>query len=63
MTLLLHAEFDATSESTATKILESLAGMADIVHRDHPKVYTYVFRHADETKTKLIFTEIYANEQ
>jgi hypothetical protein len=63
MTLLLHVEFDATSESTATKILECLAGMADIVHRDHPEVYTYVFRHADETKTKLIFTEIYANEQ
>ncbi|CAF3063471.1 unnamed protein product [Rotaria sp. Silwood2] len=37
--------------------------MADIVHRDHPKVYTYVFRHSDETKTKLIFTEIYADEQ
>ncbi|CAF3692259.1 unnamed protein product [Rotaria sp. Silwood1] len=44
-------------------ILECLAGMADIVHRDHPKVYTYVFRHADETKPKLIFTEIYADEQ
>ncbi|CAF1392387.1 unnamed protein product [Didymodactylos carnosus] len=63
MSLLLHLEFDATSESTATKILESLAGMADIVHRDHPKVYTYIFRHADETKTRLIFTEIYADEQ
>ncbi|CAF2061611.1 unnamed protein product [Rotaria magnacalcarata] len=63
MTLLLHVEFDATSESTATKILESLARMADIVHRDHPKVYTYVFRYGDETKTKLIFTEIYADEQ
>ncbi|CAF5119376.1 unnamed protein product, partial [Rotaria socialis] len=37
--------------------------MADIVHRDHPKVYTYVFRYGDETKTKLIFTEIYADEQ
>ncbi|CAF1276421.1 unnamed protein product [Rotaria sordida] len=63
MTFLLHVEFDATSESAAAKILQCLAGMADIVHRDHSKVYTYVFRHADETKTKLIFTEIYADEQ
>ena len=63
MTFLLHVEFDATSESAATMILECLAGMANLVHRDHPKVYTYVFRHADETKTKLIFTEIYADEQ
>ncbi|CAF1934996.1 unnamed protein product [Rotaria magnacalcarata] len=39
MTFLLHVEFDATSESTATKILESLARMAAIVHRDHPKVF------------------------
>ena len=43
-------------------ILECLAGMANLVHRDHPGVYTYVFRHADETKTKLLFTELYANE-
>jgi hypothetical protein len=63
MTFLLHVEFDATSESTATLILECLARMADLVHRDHPKVYTYVFRYADETKTKLIFTELYADEQ
>jgi hypothetical protein len=64
MTFLLHVEFDATSESTATMILECLAGMANIVHRDHPKVYTYAFRRADdETKAKLIFTEIYADEK
>jgi hypothetical protein len=63
MTLLLHVEFNATSESTATMILESLAGMANLVRRDHPEVYTYVFRRANETKTKLIFTEIYANEK
>ncbi|CAF4015803.1 unnamed protein product [Adineta steineri] len=63
MSFLLHVEFDATSESTATKILECLSGMADIVHRDYPEVYTYVFRYANESKRKLIFTEIYANEQ
>ncbi len=40
--LLLHVEFDAVSESTATKILECLASAADIVYRGHPKVYTYV---------------------
>ncbi|CAF1463369.1 unnamed protein product [Adineta ricciae] len=44
-------------------ILQSLNKMADLVHRDHPKVYTYVFRHAAESKTKLIFTEIYGDEQ
>jgi len=37
--------------------------MANIVHRDHPETYTYLFWHANQTKTKLIFTEIYANEQ
>jgi hypothetical protein len=63
MTFLLHVEFDATSEPAATKILECLAGMAEIVDHDHPKVYTYVFRYADESKTKLMFTEIYADEQ
>lgn len=63
MALLLYVEFDATSESTAKMILECLAGMADLVHRDHPTVYTYTFRYADETKTKLIFTEIYADEK
>ncbi|UJR19893.1 hypothetical protein I4U23_023026 [Adineta vaga] len=63
MTFLLYVEFDATTESTATMILESLNKMADLVHRDHPKVYTYVFRHANEEKTKLIFTEIYGDEQ
>jgi hypothetical protein len=63
MALLLYVEFDASSESAATKILENLSGMADLVHRDYPGVYTYVFRYANETKTKLIFTELYANEQ
>ena len=63
MAFILHVEFNATSESTATMILKCLAGMADIVHRDYPGVSTYVFRHADETKTKLLFTELYANEQ
>ncbi|CAF1031791.1 unnamed protein product [Adineta steineri] len=63
MAFLLHVEFDASSESTATNMLERLAGMANIVHRDHPGVYTYIFRHSNEAKTKLIFTEIYANEQ
>jgi quinol monooxygenase YgiN len=63
MALLLHVEFDASSESTATKMLELLSRMANIVHRDHPETYTYLFRHANQTKTKLIFTEIYANEQ
>jgi hypothetical protein len=62
MSLLLHVEFDATSESTATLILECLAVMANIVHRDSPDTYTYVFRRADESKTKLIFTELYADE-
>jgi hypothetical protein len=63
MALLLHVEFDASSESVATKMLELLARMANIVHRDHSEVYTYVFRHDNQTKTKLIFTELYANEQ
>jgi quinol monooxygenase YgiN len=63
MAFLLHVEFDASSESVATKMLEHLACMADIVHRDHSEVYTYVFRQDNETKTKLIFTELYANEQ
>lgn len=63
MAFLLHVEFNAISESTATMILECLAGMGNLVHRDHPGVYTYVFRHADETKTKLMFTELYADEQ
>jgi quinol monooxygenase YgiN len=63
MAFFLYVEYDASSESVATKMLEHLAGMADIVHRDHPEVYTYAFRHSNETKTKLIFTEIYGNEQ
>lgn len=63
MTFLLYVEFDATTESTATMILQSLARMAELVHRDHPGVYTYAFRHSDESRTKLIFTEIYADEQ
>jgi hypothetical protein len=63
MVLLLHVEFDASSESVATKMLELLARMADIVHRDHVEVYTYLFRHDIESKSKLIFTELYANEQ
>ncbi len=63
MTFLLHVEFDASSESVGTKMLELLARIGDIVHRDHSEVYTYVFRHDNETKTKLIFTELYANEQ
>jgi quinol monooxygenase YgiN len=63
MAFLLHVEFDASSESVATKMLELLARMGDIVHRDHSEVYTYVFRHDNETKSKLIFTEIYANEE
>jgi hypothetical protein len=62
MALLLHVEFDASSESVGTKMLELLARMADIVHRDHAEVYTYLFRHDIESKTKLIFTELYANE-
>jgi len=60
---MLRVESDASLESTATKMLELLFHMANIVHRDHPETYTYLFRHADQSKTKLIFTEIYANEQ
>ena len=63
MALLLYVEYDASSEAAATKIIENLAGMADVVHRHHPDVYTYVFRYANETKTKLIFTELYADEK
>ncbi|CAF3355301.1 unnamed protein product [Rotaria sp. Silwood1] len=63
MSFLLHVEFDARSELIATKMLENLARMADIVHRDHLDVYTYVFRYVNEAKTKLIFTELYGNEQ
>lgn len=63
MALLLHVEYDANSESVGTKMLELLARMADIVRRDHSEVYTYLFRHSNETKSKLIFTELYANEQ
>lgn len=63
MALLLYVEYNASSESAATKIIENLAGMADVVHRNHPDTYTYVFRYAHESKTKLIFTELYADEQ
>lgn len=63
MNFLLYVEFDASSEFMANKMLENLAYMADIVHRDHPDVYTYIFRNVNETKTKIIFTEIYANEK
>ncbi|CAF1060384.1 unnamed protein product [Rotaria sordida] len=63
MAFMLYVEFDASSELIATKMLENLARMANIVHRDHSDVYTYVFRYAHESKTKLIFTELYANEQ
>ena len=63
MTFLLHVEFDASSESVAAKMLGLLARMADIVHRDHTEVYTYLFRRDHEEKSKLIFTELYANEQ
>ena len=63
MALLLHVEYDASSETMATKMLEFLSRMADIVHRDHSKVYTYIFRHDMKSKKKLIFTEIYADEQ
>ena len=63
MALLLHVEYDASSETMATEMLELLSRMADIVHRDHSKVYTYVFRHDLESKKKLIFTEIYGDEQ
>lgn len=63
MAFLLHVEYDASSDIVATKILGLLARMADIVHRDHPEVYTYVFRQDHEEKCKLIFTKLYANEQ
>jgi len=63
MAFLLHVEFDASSDSTATKMLELLFHMANIIHHDHSETYTYLFRHANQSKTKLIFTEIYANEQ
>ncbi|CAF2899973.1 unnamed protein product [Rotaria sp. Silwood2] len=63
MSFLLHVEFDASSDLIAIKMLENLARMADIVHRDYPDVYTYVFRYANEAKTRLIFTELYGNEQ
>ena len=62
MAFLLYVEYDASSESAATKIIENLAAMADIVHRHHPDVYTYVFRYANGSKTKLIFTELYSTE-
>ena len=63
MAFLLYVEYNASSESAATKIIENLAGMADIVRRHHPDVYTYAFRYAKDSKTKLIFTELYADEQ
>lgn len=63
MAFLLFVEFDTTSEANATMILECLSDMADLVHRDYPNVYTYAFRYADETKKKLFFTEIYADEE
>ena len=63
MSFVLFVEFDARCESTAAMILECLSGMGNLVHRDHPKVYTYVFRYADETKKKLLFTEIYGDEK
>ena len=63
MALLLYVEFQATSPSAATKIIESLSKMADLVHRSFPGVYTYAFRRSHEIETKLIFTEIYENEK
>jgi quinol monooxygenase YgiN len=63
MALLLHVEFDASSESVATKMLDLLNRMAEIVHRDHAEVYSYLFRSDTQSKTKLIFTELYGNEQ
>lgn len=63
MALLLYVEFQATSPLAATKIIESLSKMADIVHRSFPGVYTYAFRRSHEIETKLIFTEIYENEK
>ena len=59
---MLYVEYDASSESAAKKMIENLAGMAEIVHRQHPDVYTYVFRYANASKTKLIFTELYSTE-
>ncbi|CAF0990411.1 unnamed protein product [Adineta ricciae] len=63
MAFLLHVEFDANSEAKANGMLQCLAGMANIVRRDHPEVYTYLFRRDNESKTKLVFTEIYGTEQ
>lgn len=63
MAFLLYVEYDTNSEQVATNMLANLSRMADIVHRDYPTVYTYVFRQDMESKTKLIFTELYADEQ
>jgi len=63
MAFLLYVEYDTNSEQVATNMLANLSRMADIVHRDYPTVYTYVFRQDIESKTKLIFTELYADEQ
>lgn len=63
MAFMLLVEYGTTSESAGKLVLECLSRMGEIVHRDHPGVFTYVFRYADETKTRLFFTEIYANEQ
>lgn len=63
MSLLLHVEYNASSESAGVKMLELLSRMADIVHRDHSEVYTYLFRHDNQGENKLIFTELYGNEQ
>lgn len=63
MTFLLYVEFQASSPSAATKIIESLSRMGDIVHHSFPGVYTYAFRRSHESDTKLIFTEIYEDEK
>lgn len=63
MAFLLHVEYDARTELHAATILKNLARMSEIVHRDHPGVYTYTFRYDDKLKTRLIFTEIYADEK
>ena len=63
MTFLLYVEFQATSPSAATKIMEALSRMGELVHHSFPGVYTYVFRRSHESETKLIFTEIYEDEK
>ena len=63
MTFSVNVEFDASSKFAATKIITNLSRISDIAHRDHPDMCPTCFDTVNETKSKLVFTELYGNEQ